>query len=489
MAIKVFAGITLRRGDDIHFGTLVRLERAVAGITTDGKLQVGDFVEFQLDLTGWDQSVMGIAEVRRADIRTPRLNRFMLRILEMRRTDRRNLQAWYQEQQAEAQARAKETERRASQRALDSQVGSHVPSRIAREFPTARKPKAPASAWDTASALSISHTVEHQGSRRQALRAVLRAAYGDPLPTGGAAGAQATSPEVRVRTHTHPLLVELRYPGELALQTDWEAWLHQGLAFVKYTRHRPEIEQPAMVRLRFADRVDISCPARVVVLHPTGFGLALDPDPHQLESLRRAAASEQPSMAEAAARAVGFDTAHEASSPLGRAFWARLFGLDTSADPLEAAVADLVDPLAPLDMDDPRSRRELDAVLGRADEDYLVLCDEVDRLLSATPWRWPALEDLTRQASDPMSKAAAYIVLAHVTRLEAIEALRKAASQAQAVPSRVEVGPSGGVSCPICLELHGNPTTPAALARRGLPPFHLGCQCRVVRVFDDQPTA
>ena len=488
MATKLFAGITLRRGDDIHFGTLVRLDRARAGVTTDGELRVGDFVEFQLDLTGWDQSVMGIAEVRRADIRSHRLNRFLLRILEMRRTDRRNLQAWYQEQRNEAEQR---TEQRVSQRALDSQVGSHVPSRVARELPATRKPKpkAPASAWDTASALSISHSVEHQGSRRQALRAVLRAAYGDPLPTGGSGGAEASGPEVRVRANTHPLVVELRYPGEQALKTDWQAWLNQGLAFVKHTRHKPELEQPAMVRLRFAHRVDMSCPARVVVLHATGFGLALDLDPHQLESLRQVAAGEQPTMAEAAARAVGFDTAHEATSPLGRAFWARLFGLDTGADPLEAAVAALVDPLAPLDMEEARDRRELDTILRRADEDYLVLCDQVGQLLRSTAWRWPALEDLTRQATDPMAKAAAYIVLAHVTRLEAVEALRKAAAQARSVPSRVEVGPSGGVSCPQCLELHGDPTTPAALARRGLPPFHLGCQCRVVRVLDDQPTA
>jgi hypothetical protein len=486
MAIKVFAGITLRRGDDIHFGTLVRLERAMAGVTTDGVLRVGNFVEFQLELTGWDQSVMGIAEVRRADIRSRRLNRFLLRILEMRRTDRRNLQAWYQEQQAEAQA---QVERQASPRALDSEVGSHVPSRVQRDLPPARKPRAPGSAWNTGSALSISHSVEHQGNRRQALRAVLRAAYGDPLPTGGSAGAEATGPEVRVRTTTHPLVVELRYPDELALQTDWEAWLNQGLAFVKHTRHKPALEQPALVRLRYADRVDISCPGRVVVLHATGFGLALDPDPHQLEGLRRVATCEQPTMAEVAARAAGFDPAHEATSPLGRAFWARLFGLDASADPLEAAVGDLVDPLAPLDMDDPRSRRELDKVLGRADEDYLVLCDQVGQLLAATPWRWPALEDLTREASDPMAKAAAYVVLAHVTRLEAVDALRKAAAQAQSVPCQVEVGPGLGRSCPHCRELHGDPTTPAALTRRGLPPFHLGCQCRVVRVFHDQPMA
>jgi hypothetical protein len=89
-----------------------------------------------------------------------------------------------------------------------------------------------------------------------------------------------------------------------------------------------------------------------------------------------------------------------------------------------------------------------------------------------------------------MSQAAAYIVLAHVTRLEAIEALHKAAAQARSVPSRVEIGPSSGVlPCPECREHQGDPTTPAALARRGLPPVHLGCQCRVVRVLDDHTEA
>jgi len=485
MTVKVYAGISLRRGDDIHFGTLVRLGRGRAGITTDGQYRQGDFVEFQLELTGWEQTVTGIAEVGKADIRAPRLNRYLLRILEMRRADRQTLQEWYHEQRTDGGP-----ESGSGSGVLDSQIGSQVPSRIARDLPHAARESydqgdPQLSNWGTDRGLCISTVVEHQGSRRQALRAVLRAAYGDPLARkDGANESGTTDPELMVMLELSPPTVELRYNTLEAWQADWEAWLHQGLAFVRYQGPPPTLDQELSVRLTLSNRVDLSCPARVAVLHPTGFGLNLDLDPHQHESLHQVVTEDQPSPVQAVARAVAFHAHQAATTPIDRKLWSRIFGLEPTADPLADAINELVDPLEPLDLENPRERRQLDAILERADDDYLVLCDEVGHWLSQTQWRWPELEDRSRHAPDPMGQAAAFLVLAHVTRIEAVQALHKAAAQSAREPALVEIGPSGNGSCPHCRAKHGRPTTPAALTRRGLPPYHLGCECRVILRLD-----
>lgn len=488
MTVKVRAGISLRRDDNIRFGTMVRLGHGRMGITSDGLYAVGDFVEFQLDLPGWDLTVAGIAEVNKIDIRVPRLNRFLLRVLEMSRSDRQLLQDWYEEQLAEA----RDIQRVAANRALDSRVGSQVPSRVGRELPRAQRPpptpsEHPISTWSTDRALSISNTVEHQGSRRQALRAVLRAAYGGALPASGPGGTPEprADPEVRVLAEVEPMVVELRYHSISSWRADWTAWMYQGLVFARHTGRSPRLDQPAAVRLLLPEQVDLSCPARVVMLHPTGFGLVLDLDPHLHEGLRDVALGGEPVPVPEVARSVGYQPESAGQAPAEAPFWAKLFGLDAGIDPLDEAVDNLVDPLGPLHMDDPRARRRLDAILARADEDYLVLCDQVGDLLSASQWRWPELEDHIRQAREPVAQAAAFIVLAHVTRSEAIQTLRQVASRGAQEPALVEIGPAGSGTCPRCRPRYGEPTTPAALARRGLPPFHVGCQCRVVQVLDE----
>ncbi len=481
MTIKVYAGISLRRGDGIHFGTLVRLGRGRAGITTDARYRTGDFLEFQLELTGWEQTVTGIAEVAKADIRAPRLNRYLLRILEMRRADRQALQDWYEEQQG-AEGSTSDAG------PLDSQVGSRVPSRVHGELPRAAGEQAarpPASTWGADRSLSVSQSVEHQGSRRQALRAVLRAAFADPLPgERGVVTPHDHDPEVRAYLELEPPIVELHYQGLDAWRRDWASWLHQGVAFVPYQGPPPALDQEIMVRLVLPGHVDLRCQAQVLVLHPTGFGANLDLDPHQHEGLRTVGDEDDTNPAMAVARALAYTAQKAATTPIDGAFLSRLFGLEPATDPLDAALDELPGPLAAMELANPRDRRTLETILGRADEDYLVLCDEVGQLLRDVQWRWPELEDRSKHARDPMAQAAAWIVLAHVTRLEATQTLRKAAAHAQDEPALVEIGGGDRASCQRCRAQHGRPTTPARLARRGLPPFHLGCQCRVNRVIE-----
>jgi hypothetical protein len=480
MSIGVYAGISLRRADNIGFGTVVRMGRGRLGITTDAVFRVGDFVEFQLELTGWDRAVSGVAEVAKVDLRAPRSNRFLMRVLEMRRTDRDQLQEWYMEQRAAAELED-------SHGALDSQVGSRAPSRIGRELPRAGAgEEAPRSTWGVDPALSISQTVEHQGSRRQALRAVLRAAFSEPAQDEReVVTPHAADPAPRIMLELDPARVALHYRSLEAWRKDWEAWLRQGLAFVRYEGPSPQLDQQLSMRLVLPNQLDMRCPAKVVVLHPTGFGVELDIDPHQHEGMRNIGLTEEEHPAMSVARGVAVKAREAANTPIDRTLWLRLFGLNQDLDPLEAALAELPDPLEPLHMDRASDRRRLDQILERADEDYLVLCDEVTDLLRDAPWRWPELEDHCRHSRDPMSQAAAYVVLSHITRVEAVQTLRKAANQALDEPALVEVGPSSkSATCPRCKLYHGDPTTPAALARRGLPPFHLGCQCRVVHRID-----
>ncbi len=482
MSLGVYAGISLRRADNIGFGTVVRMGRGRLGITSDAEFKVGDFVEFHLELSGWNQAVSGVAEVSKAELRAPRLNRFLLRILEMRRTDRELLQDWYQEQRAASQADE-------SEGALDSQVGSRAPSHIGRELPRAGSdaPRAvPGSTWGVDPALSISQTMEHQGSRRQALRAVLRAAFSEPAKEESEViTPHDQDPAPRIRLDLEPARIELHYRSLPAWRTDWEAWLHQGLAFVRYEGPPPTLDQVLSVRLVLPEELDMRCPARVVVLHPTGFGVQLDIDPHQHEGLSNIGAHEEEPSTMSVAREVAVKAREAATTPIDRSLWLRLFGLQQEQDPLEAALADLPDPLEPLHMNRTSDRRRLYGILERADEDYLVLCDEVTDLLRDVAWRWPELEDHCRHSRDPMAQAAAFIVLSHITRLEAIQTLRKASAQALDEPALVEIEPSNDDgSCASCRPHHGDPTTPASLVRRGLPPFHLGCQCRVVHRID-----
>ncbi|MFH1469424.1 MAG: hypothetical protein ABIO70_33875 [Pseudomonadota bacterium] len=488
MPVELSASISIRHGDMVNFGTLVRLEDAVAGITTDGRYEVGDFIEFQLELTGWDATVSGIAEVRRAGLREGHANRYLLQILEMRRSDRKLLQSWYEDLSA-----VEEDEGEFAAFALDSEVGSYAPPRAAPHLPRppvggppVSTPAEQRSNWMNDRAITISQTVEHQGSRRQALRAVLRAAFSEHAERGPheQAGGEEVSPKTTVRLGSGLPRVELVYEDDTSWRAAWTAWLHQGLAFVRYTESVPVLEQQALVRLRYRSFVDVTCPARVVVVHKTGFGMVLDLDPLQLDALESVTEEAHLGRVRVADR-LEYDPGKEATSPASRSFWSRLFGLTTSEEPLDAAIRALPDPLAALELDHPQDRHRLDAILAKADTDYLVLCDEVARFLGRTRWRWEELEARTRGSSKPIDQAAAFLVLAHVTRSEAVAAVREASATSTPEEVRITIEPGPDASCAVCRRWHGAPTSPLNLARRGLPPYHVGCECRVVRVKEE----
>jgi hypothetical protein len=473
--IKLMTAITLRRGEDVWFGTVVRMGRSQLGLFCDGELRAGDFVEWQFELTGWGRTVAGVGEVRKADHRPDDLHRYLVQILEMRRSDRETLEDWYQECAGGGEE---------GEGALDSGVGSNVPppcSGARAEPARVREPGGAGRArrdWSSLPSLSVSQTADEGGHRREALRAVLRAACREPEPSEPW---KDPLQEVGVLTLVHgwrsPPLVELRYADHVAWRADWQAWLRQGLAFARGGGGVLVLDQEVRVRLWLPGVVDLTCPAQVVMLHWSGFGMALDLDPQQQETLR--AVSEE-------VRAPGGqvplrpDLRPGAASPLGRAFWARLFGLDLARDPLEQAIAELVDPLASLDLGPARNRQRLDAILGKAERNYLMLCNEVADLIAQVGWRWPELEELTRTSRKPLAEATALIVLTHVVRREAVATVRAAAAASGDAPPMVEVAPDGGPPCDLCRPHVGVPSAPVDLVRSGLPPYHLGCRCRVI---------
>jgi hypothetical protein len=478
MRTKTNATIVMRHRGDIHMGTMVWVEQGRAGVYTDGVYRVGDFLSVRVELDRWDQTVMAIAEVQGTDLRPNKLHRYKIRFLEMRRSDRERFEAWCQELAPEVMVELEEDQR---PRALDSQVGSNVPEDVAYTVPVpGAPPDQDGSQWDTESTPSVSTSVGYRKSRRQALRAVLRAACGETSPHGREADNDPSyPPSARVLLDRDPIEVELLYPSPRSWAADWQAWLFQGLSFVRHSGEQPELEQPAKVRLILPNRIDITCPARVVVQHTTGFGLFFDLDPHQIETMAEVAreASTKPP------RAGSFDAQHDATSTQGASFWRRLFGLQPKKTQLEQALEALPDPLAPLEMD-PSGRRQLQSILGHADRHYLVVADEVRTLLSEERWSWPELEERIRDFEEPLALAANLIVLAHSVRRDAAQTIMSAEAARRITPTSVEVVADRSEPCDRCRVQLGQPTTPLALVQQGLPPFHLGCTCRVARALN-----
>jgi hypothetical protein len=475
MKLKTNAPIVMRHRGAIHFGTLVWVERGRAGVISESELRVGDFLSVRIEIDTWDQSVLAIAEVRRADRRSNGLHRYVIHLLEMRRSERERFESWVDELRVAAGVDEEE-----APPVLDSEIGSNVPEDVARTVPVPGAPMdEPSPGWDLESTPSVSVSVEYRTSRRQALRAVLRAACGEDASAERDAGdAGAPPPHVRVNDHASPIEVELRYPSSRSWAADWESWLFQGLAFVRHEGTQPDLEQELRVRLFLADRIDISCPGRVVVQHTTGFGVILDLDPHLLEGMAQVA-GESANDGKPGAR---FDARHEASSPRGVSFWRRLFRLQGAEDTLDRALSQLPDPLGSLELDPP-VWRELISILERTNTHYLVIADDVRTLLREHRWSWPELEDRIRDSEHPLALAANHIVLAYSVRKEAVQTLKGAETATRITPTQVEVVAERVESCPRCAQHQGQPTDPLTLAKRGLPPFHLGCTCRVARTL------
>ncbi len=137
MTLKVFAGISLRNDAGVHFGTLVRIRTGLAGVRTDAVYAVGDIVEFQLELTGFDTTVHGLAQVQRAEISSEELSSYLLRIRRMRRADQELLQEWYDQQQAGLEPSLRGDD---APRALDSQVESQLASGVGAYMPAPTSP-------------------------------------------------------------------------------------------------------------------------------------------------------------------------------------------------------------------------------------------------------------------------------------------------------------------------------------------------------------
>jgi hypothetical protein len=261
MTIEVYAGISLRNDDGVHFGTLVRIRTGLAGVQTDALYQLGDRLEFQLDLTGFDATVHGLAEVIRADPRSDELSSYLLRIRKMRRTDQGLLQEWYEQQAAGDDPTLLG---RDDPRALDSQVESQLPSAVGVDMPAPPSPAA-------------SHG-------RSAIRALLLDAAQHPEAADTTGGSATDEPSVSLdNTATPPrLLVSYRTQG--AWQRDLAAQLTRSLLFVPVEDDALGLDTELDVEVQRPAQPPLSFRARVVLLHERGVGLSLDLDPAGLNA-------------------------------------------------------------------------------------------------------------------------------------------------------------------------------------------------------------
>jgi len=256
MTLTVFAGISLRHADGIHFGTLVRIRTGMAGVQTDALYAVGDRIEFQLELTGFDAMVQGLAEVVRADPHDDDLSNYLLRIRKMRRADQDLLQEWYDQQQAGQQPSLRGDDQ---QRVLDSQVESQLASAVGAGLPT---PPTPAG-----------------GKGRAAIRELLLDAA-SARSTGTTGGAAADEPGVALDSSCHPPRLLVSYRTQASWREHGEAQLLRGLLFVPLDAdEQPPIDASLQVHIQRPALPPIDCTARVALQHERGVGLSLDLEP------------------------------------------------------------------------------------------------------------------------------------------------------------------------------------------------------------------
>jgi len=480
MTLKVFAGISLRADDDVHFGALVRIHAAMAGVETDGIYAVGQQIEFQLELSDLDRSVQGVAQVRRAELQPAALNRYLLRILRMRRSDQALLQEWYQLRSTPTDAPGGGQD---PQAALDSQVQSQLPEELP-ALPAPPRPRpvpAGASVPSRSRSFSISSSAQRAGTGRAAIRAVLLSAFAEPLPAGASTttrrSSQAMDPSITLDLHVEPPFVTLAYSSAESWRRDWDAWLQRGLLFVHAEPPLPPLEATSQVRILFPPDLDVVCSARVVVLHSYGFGLSLDLDPATLRRVDMVFAD--PDLdAETPARTSEAASSLPSIGPDAEGYWAGRSGLARPADPIDAAIAALPCPLAELLGLDARQKRKLEEILASEPTAARRGCEQIAGLLRRCDWRWPDLRRKTRRAPDPDLRAAELLSACWHTRQQALQVLHEVV-HGHDPTSLLELEPSGAESCASCTSLQGRPMRPLQLLRMGLPPHHISCRGRL----------
>ncbi len=260
MSLKVLAGISLRTDEGVHFGTLVRIRTGVAGVQTDAIYEVGDRVEFQLELVGFDAMVSGLSEVMRADPHPDDLSNYMLRIRKMRRADQELLQEWYEQQVAGAEPSLRSKD---DARALDSQVESQLASAVGADLPA---PPMPGS-----------------GKGRMAIRELLLDAAQSETEADLTGGSAADGPAVALDRSCTPPRLLLAYRTQGGWVRDRDGQLARGLLFVHLDQEEClPLDTPVDMHIQRPPLPPIDCQAHVVLLHDRGMGLRVDLDPAAL---------------------------------------------------------------------------------------------------------------------------------------------------------------------------------------------------------------
>ena len=442
--------IILGYGDDSHHTRLQRFGASLATVLGDEPLREDDVLEMRFELPEYDTVVEGLVQVRRCNQRPDGQYATLFRIIRIRQQQLALLERWYSETQLRIDRPSD------GARALDSQVAS-MGSYTRTHEPSSQSGRG----------VHLSSMASHRaGSGRAAIRAVLRS-------KGGAGKARpeadrptpAPTPGIRLDLERDPPLVEATY-DERTWRRDWRDWLMRALLFVQAPQPLPEVDTRFDVRIAYPPLLEFSCRGVVVTLHADGFGLQLDADP-------QAVASDVPGLVPEAAS----EAAAPGAPSHDEAFWVQMLGQGRQPEPLEAVLAALGDPLEPLRGMTPHQHRELDRILNDPVLDKMEMADQVVLLLDEVDWHWPELSGLCRKSDTPEDDAAVYIVLAAATRQQALERVRSAADRGAQV--QLACGPEG--FCRVCRPFAGGACPPLAQAHRGLPPYHLGCRCRIER--------
>ncbi len=145
---------------------------------------------------------------------------------------------------------------------------------------------------------------------------------------------------------------------------------------------------------------------------------------------------------------------------------------------LEGLLDTQVDPLVQLRGLSTRRKAQLRSILT-SEMEYALMVERIAEVLGVIAGRWDELELASAGSRDPLKTASAFLVLHWVVRQDALTVIRDHSVN----QGRLELE-----TCPTCPLDHRFAGQALEIARQALPPYRLGCTCRIVPVVSIRTT-
>lgn len=300
------AVIALKRpGGQMFFGTVYRVRPDTLTLDVEIPLQVGESLEWRMELSGHRDTVMGSLRILQVQ---PSVSdgtfRVVVRLDAMPEEDRQRMDTWIQERLVGGTTRRYDHSITSSISSLDRSQASDIETRAALERLNQRRWQRSGSTSDAGpDLLGLSSEVQsgqERRSGRQAIRDALRASVDRKrkraehteqtraLPSWAVAQQPVSQPrpdpEIERIPHSDPPRIRVRYRDPAVYARDYEKHLKSYALFLPL----PELGGDG-TRLSIAilppSQAAVTCDAEIKVRMPTGVGVALLLDREQHRKL------------------------------------------------------------------------------------------------------------------------------------------------------------------------------------------------------------